>query len=261
MKVNRVTSFRGGVVLAGVLVALLLGEWPISADRTGQQPSQAEAGGAAVSADTALARLKSGNARFVVDDPAGRARYPDQRRRLAKSQKPCAVVLTCADSRVVPELIFDQQLGELFVVRVAGNVTDPVVLGSIEYAAEHLNCPLVVVLGHQRCGAVKAAVDAGHLEGNLRELVGRVYVGPNLKTLFEETKNAEEAIDVAVRLNVRHQVRELSGKSGVLKKLVADKKLQVAGAVYSLDTGRVEWLKAPQGSFPGRDGERRASAQ
>ena len=120
-----------------------------------------------VSPEAALERLKAGNARFVTDKAEKRVSDAKMRAELAKGQHPFAIILACADSRVPPEFLFDQGLGDLFVVRVAGNVTGEEVLGSIEYAVAHLHVPLVVVLGHEKCGAVKAALDQVEPEGNL----------------------------------------------------------------------------------------------
>lgn len=247
------------VVVSALFVASVCFGLSLSADKLRQpgEPSSRTARATGRTAADALTRLREGNARFVVDDLATRATYPDQRRQLAKGQEPLAVVLACADSRVVPELIFNQELGELFVIRVAGNVTDPVVIGSIEYAVEHLHCPLVVVLGHQQRGAVKAAVAGEDGEGNLGELVKRVYVGPDRATLLQEVKGVEEAVEVGVRLNVRHHLHELTVKSDVLKKLAAEDGVRIEGAVYSLETGRVEWLKAAAAMRPGKDKPRR----
>jgi len=180
---------------------------------------------------TALHRLKDGNARFVADKPAKKDLGAKRRAELAKGQRPFAVVLTCSDSRVAPELIFDQGLGDLFVLRVAGNVTDPVVLGSIEYAVDHLKTPLVVVLGHEKCGAVAAAVEGGHPEGNLGKLIRHVHVGDN--------KGDAEA---AVRTNVMYQAGQLTRESTVLKDFVSSKRVRLAAGVYSLKTGEVRWL-------------------
>ena len=121
----------------------------------------ASSGGPSISPDEALQRLMDGNKRYVENKMTTSSRCDAaSRTALAHSQKPYAVVLTCSDSRVPPEIIFDKGLGEIFVIRVAGNVPDPVVLGSIEYAVEHLGSPLIMVLGHERCGAVKATVEA-----------------------------------------------------------------------------------------------------
>src|SRR5260370_868323 len=132
-----------------------------------KQPTQEEA----------LKRLKEGNSRFVADKLAERNLGKNRRAELAKGQAPFAIILGCADSRVAPELLFDQGLGDLFVVRVAGNVTDPEILGSIEYALTELKAPLIVVLGHEECGAVKAALSEEQLSGNLAKLIARVHVG------------------------------------------------------------------------------------
>src|SRR5438105_3479472 len=140
--------------LAPVFVVVLLAEPMLS----GQEPVPTPA--------AALDRLKDGNGRFAADKPAARKTDAKRRAELAAGQHPFAVVLTCADSRVAPELVFDAGLGELFVLRVAGNIADPAVVGSIEYAVEHLHTPLIVVLGHESCGAVAAALDGAKLPGD-----------------------------------------------------------------------------------------------
>jgi carbonic anhydrase len=137
---------------------------------------------------------------------------------------------------VTPELILDQGLGEIFVLRVAGNVTDQDLIGSIEYAVAELKTPLVVVLGHESCGAVAAALSGEHLEGNLRGLIAKVHVGKVAK----DDKKA--ALAEAIRHNVLYQVEELSRKSALLKEFIDRERIGVAAGVYSLDTGRVHWL-------------------
>lgn len=184
----------------------------------------------------ALALLKSGNERHVKAKLAGHDDTLKRRAALAKGQKPFAVVLGCADSRTAPEIIFDQDLGEIFVCRVAGNVTDPVVLGSIEYAVEHLGSPLIVVLGHTKCGAVAAAVGGGHAEGNIGELIHHVHAGTDLP------KDADGKVSAGVSNNTRYQVRSLTAKSPVIAKMVKEGKVQVVGGVYSLETGEVTWF-------------------
>jgi carbonic anhydrase len=192
-----------------------------------------------VPADVALKRLQDGNARFVADQALPRDPYPLQRAKTATSQHPLAVILTCADSRVGPELIFNQQIGDIFVVRVAGNVTSPEVLGSIEYAVEHLGPTLVVVLGHSSCGAVKAALSGDKLEGNLEALVKRVDVGKDLP----QDKGA--ALDAAIKTNVLQQAQRLTKESSVLKEFAATQRIRIVGGVYSLQSGKVEWVEAP----------------
>lgn len=188
----------------------------------------------------ALQKLKAGNARFAADKPSTRDVGKARRAELAKGQKPFAIVLACADSRVTPELIFDQGLGDLFVLRLAGNVADPAILGSIEYAIEHLHTPLIVVLGHESCGAVKAAVDGGKIDGNLGWLVERVHAGKDLP------KDPEAALAAGIKNNVLYQVEQFSTQSKVIKEFVHAKRLQLAAGVYSLSSGKVDWLDLPE---------------
>ena len=192
----------------------------------------------------ALQRLKEGNARFASDRPATRDVGDKRRARLANGQQPFAVVLSCADSRVVPELLFDQGLGDLFVVRVAGNVAEKGMLGSIEYAVEHLHVPLVVVLGHESCGAVQAAMDGKALPGNLGWLVNQVSTGDKQATGKQQTLAA------AVRANALHQAAALTKESAELKELADHRRVQIVAGVYSLATGKVTWLSVPEAKGP-----------
>ena len=192
-----------------------------------------------VAAEVALKRLQDGNARFVADQLPPRDPFPVQRAKTADSQHPFAVILTCADSRVGPEIIFNQQLGDIFVVRVAGNVTSPDITGSIEYAVEHLGPTLVVVLGHGSCGAVQAALSGDKLEGNLETLIKHVDVGKDLP------KEKAAALDSAVKNNVLHQMEHLTRDSSVLKEFAATQRIRIVGGVYSLRSGKVEWLEMP----------------
>ncbi len=191
-----------------------------------------------VTSAQALERLKAGNERFTADKADRKNVGKDRRQELAKGQHPFAVVLTCADSRVAPELVFDQGLGDLFVLRVAGNVADPAVLGSIEYAVEHLHTPLIVVMGHESCGAVKAALDGGRLEGNLATLIRMIDVGTGLP------KEPKAAFDGGVKNNATRQARLLTTRSDVIKEMAHSRRVEIVPAVYSLSTGKVEWLDA-----------------
>ena len=146
-----------------------------------------------VSPGQALQRLKDGNDRFAADKMEDKDLGAKKRQELAKGQRPFAIVLSCADSRVPPELIFNQGLGDLFVVRVAGNISDPFVVGSIDYGVAHLKVPLIVVLGHEACGAVSAAMGKDRPGGNLGKLLDEVYVGKDLPN------------DRAAALETRHQ--------------------------------------------------------
>ncbi|HLW66484.1 MAG TPA: carbonic anhydrase [Gemmataceae bacterium] len=203
-----------------------------------------------VTPDVALKRLQDGNARFVADQLLPRDPYPLQRAKTANSQHPFAVILTCADSRVGPELVFNQQLGDVFVVRVAGNVTSPDITGSIEYAVEHLGPTLVVVLGHSSCGAVETALSGAKLEGNLQTLVKHVDVGKDLPM------DKAAALNAGIRNNVLHQMEHLTRDSSVLKEFVATQRIRIVGGVYSLASGKVEWLEAPA-SKPGPGPEKK----
>lgn len=184
---------------------------------------------------SALQRLKEGNDRFSADMPAKRDVGKGRRTELAKGQHPFAVVLTCADSRVAPELVFDTGLGDLFVLRVAGNIADPAVVGSIEYAVEHLHVPLIVVLGHENCGAVAAAIDGKPLPGDLGWLVKKIKLGDKLP----EDKDAKLA--AGVRHNTTAAAADLLTRSKVIDKEVKRKKVAIVSGVYSLNTGKIEW--------------------
>jgi len=185
--------------------------------------------------------LVEGNARFL----AGRLQHPrqgpDERARLASGQQPFAVILGCSDSRVGPEIVFDQGLGDLFVARVAGNVLDDHAVGSIEYAVEHLHAPLIVVLGHQRCGAVAAARDTiaahGHAEGHVESLVEAI------RPAVEATLGQDA--EATCRANVANMVAALRSSQPILKPLVDAGTVQVIGAWYDLDSGSVGFLADP----------------
>lgn len=190
---------------------------------------------------SALERLKTGNAKFVRD--AASALPIDAERRLAqtKGQSPFAIVLSCADSRVPPEVIFNVGLGEIFVVRTAGEVTDKAVLASIEYGAEHLKAPLVVVMGHEMCGAVKTAIET---KPNAPSL------GPNLDALLASVRPAFQRMTApadlehlrdAILANVEQVVNDILGKSAIVKHLVGEGQLQLVGAYYEFASGRVRF--------------------
>jgi carbonic anhydrase len=189
------------------------------------------------SADAVLRELQAGNDHHV----SKRYRHPHQnaarQRELAESQHPHATILSCADSRVAPEIILDQGLGDLFDVRVAGNVAGDAELASMEYAAVHLHTPLLVVMGHQKCGAVTAAAETGEAEGHLPSLLALI------RPAVERARaQPGDLIDTAVRMNVEDVARQVRGSTPVLASLAERGTLKVVGAVYSLDTGRVTWL-------------------
>ncbi|MGB7712406.1 MAG: carbonic anhydrase [Microcoleus sp.] len=188
-----------------------------------------------ITPDAALKKLMDGNQRYIQQ----KRTFPDQSRsrilELAKGQHPFAIVLGCSDSRVAPEILFDQGLGDLFEIRVAGNVLDNVVLGSMEYAAAELGVPLLVVLGHERCGAVKAALDGKSVPGHIGSLVAAI------KPAVYATKGQPgDAWDNAVRANVKMSVNKLKALSPILAKAVKAGTLKVVGARYDIDSGEVE---------------------
>ncbi len=197
-------------------------------------PSGADHPRPAVKSDQALEELLQGNKRFV----SGKMKRPHQtaarRVALSKGQSPFAIILCCADSRVPPEILFDQGLGDLFVIRVAGNILDDANLASIEYAAEHLGVGLMMVLGHEKCGAVSATVNGGKLPGHLGSLVQAI------KPAVDECRGkAGDLLDNTVVANVKRVVSQVKLSKPILNKLVAEKKLRVVGGRYDLDTGAV----------------------
>src|SRR6266699_4995151 len=185
-----------------------------------------------------ISRLKEGNGRYTNSNPQHPRQSSEERERLTKSQHPFAIVLGCADSRVPPEIAFDQGLGDLFVVRVAGNVIDDQSLGSIEYAVDHLAVRLIVVLGHQRCGAVKAAKETiaakGKAPAHIQSLVTAI------KPAVEATINGD--LEATTEAKVKHVVEALRSSTPLLKPKVDSGELQVIGGYYSLDTGAVSFL-------------------
>lgn len=195
----------------------------------------------------AIERLKEGNRRFVAGRRRSGAVSPSRRMRLTDGQNPFAAILGCSDSRVPAELVFDQGLGDLFVVRVAGNVAAPSQVGSVEFAAGLFGIELVVVLGHTRCGAIEATLKeldhpAGTPSANLGAILNRIR--PAVRSLPDMTPDADhEALArQAVRANVRAQVAVLSQGSEILGRLVEAGRLTVVGAEYDLATGEVEFL-------------------
>jgi carbonic anhydrase len=193
-------------------------------------------------ADEGLARLIAGNERFV----RGEARFPTVQKEilaeLAKGQQPYATIIGCSDSRVPPELIFDSGFGELFIVRIAGNVISPEIMGTLQYAAVHLHTPLFVVLGHEGCGAVQAALSVrqhGSVEGaRITRLLENIL--PGLPPV-DSTATPEQQLRAAVEANVRWSMRQLR-ETPEGQARVAEGVVKLVGAVYELTTGRVRFL-------------------
>jgi carbonic anhydrase len=196
---------------------------------------------AQITPDQALSRLVAGNQRFVANKSTHPHEDLARRHDLAGSQHPFAVVLSCSDSRLPPELVFDQGLGDLFVIRVAGNITDAAVVGSIEYAVEHLKTPLILVLGHEKCGAVTAAMSGGaETRDHIQALVDAIA-----PVVAEAKKDPRDPLDAAVRLNVKKVVGELAGSEPILGHEAKEGRIRIVGAYYSLDTGAVTLLGSP----------------
>ncbi len=186
----------------------------------------------------AISKLKEGNGRYTSGNLQHPGQTTERRTELAKTQHPFASIVSCSDSRVPPEIVFDQGLGDLFVVRVAGNVINDEGLGSVEYTVDHLGTRLILVLGHQRCGAVQAAKETiaakGKAPGHIESLVTAI------KPAVEAT--AKEDLDATIRANVKNVVQALRSSTPILKSKVDSGQIQVIGGYYSLDTGAVTFL-------------------
>jgi carbonic anhydrase len=190
-----------------------------------------------LTADQALSELKAGNQHHQLHKYSHPHETVARQRELVSGQHPHSMILACADSRVPPEVVFDQGLGDLFTVRVAGNVVDDAVVASFEYAVEHLHTHLLVVMGHQSCGAVTAAAATGEVPGHLPSLVAMI------KPAVDKARGMTgDLIDNAVRLNVDNAVNQLRASGPILKEAIEKGELKVVGAVCSLESGAVQWL-------------------
>jgi len=228
---HRRSFLRHGFALAGVTFAWnSLRGLAYGHGAKEQEPKTAEGG---------LAELKAGNHRYVTGTHLHHD-YGPERPQLALSQHPFAIILSCADSRVAPELAFDQSRGRLFVIRIAGNFVDDNGLASAEYGAAVLGAPLIVVLGHSECGAIKSTIDVitkkKELPGHLPKLVSY------LKPPVQQALNRGGSLEAAIRQNVVTNVAKLQTAAPVIAPLVEEKKVEVVGAFYDLSTGRVEFL-------------------
>ena len=236
---------------SAVLVALLLGVYSC----TPQSKSNSETSENAVSlqwqeqdSDDPLTSLKKGNQRFVLNTPLHARKDTERLQELIKGQNPKAIIISCSDSRVPPEVIFDQGLGDLFVIRTAGNVMGDYELGSVEYAAGHLHTKLVVVLGHSSCGAINAMIahncDGEHahpVPGHIAAIVKTLGEGAEVKEVLANKE--AEALDMrAVKANVIDGVKQLRSCDPILKELHEAGEIQIIGAIYHIETGEVEFL-------------------
>lgn len=189
-----------------------------------------------ISADKALALLKEGNRRYIAHKEMHPDASPERRHELVKGQHPYAVIVGCADSRVPPELVFDAGFGDLFVIREAGNVVDSVVVGSVEYAVEHLGTKLVVVLGHEQCGAVTAAVKHTR-EGHITSIVKAIE-----PAVAESKSQPGDPVHNCVVANARRAAAQLRASKPILAKATHEGGLKVLAALYDLETGMVKIL-------------------
>ena len=213
-----------------------------------------------VSPAMAMDMIQQGNQRYVAGLQREQGHDAARRAKVAANQTPHPIIVTCADSRVSPELLFDQGLGDLFVIRVAGNVVDTHALASIEYAAEHLGSRLLVVMGHERCGAVSAAIDAYEAHKNADENESTHTHNPdhdNLNQLLNKIMPAVEEVAYkpgdflanAIDQNVKNTLVDCWQNSPILRKKTTAGQFQMVGAVYDLDTGRVTFQEAPEEGF------------
>jgi carbonic anhydrase len=203
----------------------------------------ASSGGPGLTADEALAKLKEGNMRYVAQ--ASVAPHQDAARRhetATGGQHPFATILSCADSRVPLEIVFDQGVGDIFAVRVAGNVAAVDEIGTMEYGAEHLAVPLIVVLGHTKCGAVTAVVKNEPVTENIGQLVAPIVPAvKSVKSRFASA-NLDDIISKSIEANVWQAISDIYAKSPLLKKMAAAGKVKVVGALYDIDSGKVQWF-------------------
>lgn len=194
-----------------------------------------------VPAERALTLLKEGNAGFAMGQSARPRQNSDRVKEVASGQRPFATILGCSDSRVPSEIIFDQGLGDLFIVRTAGQVSTYASWGSIEFAEEILGTRLIVVLGHTKCGAVSAAVTLPEVPGHIVTLINAIK--PAVVEARKGTDDPAHLLDEAIRQNVRMQVEQLKSLEPVLAKRVRERSLKIVGAVYDLETGKVDFIE------------------
>ena len=185
--------------------------------------------------DEVLNRLKEGNERFIADNKEGKLQDKSRRAELTKGQAPYAIVLSCADSRVVPELAFDSGLGELFTVRVAGNVANSSSIASMEYAVAHLGSEVIVVMGHESCGAVGAALSGGDNGYNLNHLLS--HIAPAIAA-----SGKDAPVNDVVKKNAQLTAEEIKTRSTIIREAAESGKVKIVSAYYNLSSGKVDFL-------------------
>jgi len=185
--------------------------------------------------DDALAEMKAGNQRFL-DNKSVNIDYSNQIEQTKNGQQPHTLILSCLDSRIPPEVIFDQGIGNIFVARVAGNIEDPNILGSMEFATKAVGTKLIIVMGHNKCGAVKGAIDNAEL-GNLTQLVDQIK-----PAIVGDKSNMDAMMDATAKQNVKQTISDILKFSPVVNELVNNKSVKIVGAYYDLTTGKVTFL-------------------
>lgn len=225
------------LLVCAVLLVSSLGRTQTTVASASTNPPPTIPVDAALSPDEALHKLMAGNERFFHDTPQRPNQTPTRRTQLDFDQHPFACILSCSDSRVPPELVFDQGLGDLFVVRMAANVLDETGLGSLEFAVEKLQSPLIVVLGHTRCEAVSAAVSGQSTHGHIGEVMSALK--PAIRAARDQPG---DPVEQAIKENIRLTVARLKSSKPILAEYVKTGRLKVVGARYDLATGQVEWL-------------------
>lgn len=234
----------GGGTLGAAALTLAGTSAALAAPAAGPAPTVG--GKTALTPDQALALLKDGNRRFLADSPVSAAVGRERRLAIARGQAPFAAYVTCSDSRVPPELLFGRGLGELFIIRNAGNTVDTVALGSIEYAVAELGVPLVVVMGHERCGAVAAAASVVRENATFPGAIGRM-VEPIIPAVLKAQGQPGDLVENSVRENVRRVANQLrTATDPLLMEPQRAGKLKVVGAYYDLDTGTVDFFDEPR---------------
>jgi carbonic anhydrase len=223
-----------GGVAAGVLAAIGVPAGPgLAADPVAKTT---------LTSDQALRLLKEGNDQFRMDAPYRAAQGRERRIELARGQAPFCVLVGCSDSRVPPELLFGRGLGELFIIRNAGNTIDTAALGSIEYGVGVLGCPLIVVLGHEACGAVAAAVEVVDRNATFPGVIGEM-IQPIIPAVLAARSQSGDLLDNAVRMNARRVAGRLKTQSTVLQEALGQDRLKVIAARYDFDDGDVDWFE------------------
>lgn len=217
------------VIIPALLIITIISGNPLFAENVHEKP--------VVNTEIALSNLLDGNDRFVKGEMKSPHDTPFYRSTLIDGQNPFAIIVTCSDSRVSPELIFDQGLGDVFIIRNAGNVIDPDVLGTIEYAVEHLGTKFVMVLGHENCGAVKASLAEEIPEGNIASLVKAI------KPAVEKAKKDKgDLYENSIVENINQSVQQIKNSDPIIKESILNSGVKVVGAFYNLHTGKVNIL-------------------